>query len=159
MSSKVLCFPCDEFSYDVTKEGYPFTIDNKRFWGYRQYLYYFKTTNNHDLREKIYNAKNLADLHKLDSLLSYNAKTDDEMVLEYVIMAQFRQNEKIRSELLKTGTATLGYLHGKNLFLGIGFRELQNPQARSEANWKGKNFLGKILMKASICFSIFPTFK
>jgi predicted NAD-dependent protein-ADP-ribosyltransferase YbiA (DUF1768 family) len=61
------------------------------------------------------------------------------------ILAKFQQNEDIKKVLLATGSKTLVEAAPHDRIWGIGLAE-KDAVLIPEAQWKGKNLLGKVLM-------------
>ena len=57
---------------------------------------------------------------------------------------KFSQNDDIRQKLLSTGNSTLVEASPRDRIWGIG---LNITDAQSGKDWKGKNLLGKTLMR------------
>ena len=61
-------------------------------------------------------------------------------------LAKFSQNEHARQALLCTGDKILAEASPYDTIWGIGM-EASDPNSTSPAKWKGKNLLGKALMR------------
>lgn len=67
-------------------------------------------------------------------------------VVKRGVMAKFRQNHKILSELLNTGNAILAECSQKDDKWGIGI-DITDPARFDIEKWQGRNYLGVILME------------
>lgn len=61
-------------------------------------------------------------------------------------MAKFSQNREMRRVLLETGDKILAEASPRDCVWGIGLGS-GNPRARDPSNWRGRNLLGKALMR------------
>ena len=61
-------------------------------------------------------------------------------------MAKFSQNEDLKKELLATGNKTLVEASPYDKIWGIGMSK-DDPNATKPGNWRGKNWLGEVLMR------------
>lgn len=61
-------------------------------------------------------------------------------------LAKFKQNEHLRKLLISTGTKTLVEANPDDRIWGIGL-SADDPKALNPQEWRGKNLLGKALMR------------
>lgn len=67
--------------------------------------------------------------------------------LTYIgLLAKFQQNEKLKLELLDTGNRELVEASPRDRVWGIGMG-VTNKDIEDKTKWKGRNILGKILMR------------
>ena len=69
-----------------------------------------------------------------------------EEVVYHANLAKFSQNENARQTLLGTGDKILAEASPYDTIWGIGM-EASDPTSTNPAKWKGKNLLGKALMR------------
>ena len=69
-----------------------------------------------------------------------------EEVVYHANLAKFSQNEHARQALLCTGDKILAEASPYDTIWGIGM-EASDPNSTNPAKWKGKNLLGKALMR------------
>ena len=69
-----------------------------------------------------------------------------EEVVYHANLAKFSQNEKARTYLLSTGNKIIAEASPYDTEWGIGL-EASHPDSTNPAKWKGKNLLGKVLMR------------
>lgn len=69
-----------------------------------------------------------------------------EEIVYHANLAKFSQNPKLKAALLATGDTILAEASPKDKVWGIGL-SAANPVAHDPAAWKGKNLLGKALMR------------
>ena len=69
-----------------------------------------------------------------------------EEVMYMVVLEKFRQNEELKTGLLNTGDSILVEDSPYDAVWGIGMRRF-DVGVTDPSNWKGKNLLGKVLMK------------
>lgn len=76
------------------------------------------------------------------------AKWNDacELIMYEGLMAKFRQNPAMLEVLLATGDAIIAEAAWYDVNWGVGLRAT-DPLILDQKTWKGKNFLGKTLMK------------
>ncbi|MBQ6518502.1 MAG: NADAR family protein [Anaerolineaceae bacterium] len=67
-------------------------------------------------------------------------------VVRRAVRAKFMQNPDILEILLGTGNALLAECSGNDTKWGIGI-DIHNPDYKNVSNWRGKNYLGRILME------------
>jgi len=62
------------------------------------------------------------------------------------VLAKFKQNPEIMEILLGTGNALLAECSANDTKWGIGI-DINNPDYKDASKWRGKNYLGRILME------------
>ena len=115
----------------------------------------------YEIAEKILDAENAAEAKNLASgknmpMSSEQLKIWDKISYQVVkrgLRAKFDQNKDILEILLETGTSLLAEASPKDTKWGIGFGP-DDDRAKECSHWKGKNYLGRILMEIREEFSV-----
>jgi ribA/ribD-fused uncharacterized protein len=129
-----------------------FTIDGIRFNCNEQYYMYHKATFGADAesaRDILAATDPVTQLNiaKRVTIPNYTAWEDNSLkVMETGLTAKFEQNEVLREFLHSTGDTELVEASPRDMFWGIGV-PITSPTITDKSTWKGKNHLGKILMK------------
>jgi ribA/ribD-fused uncharacterized protein len=74
----------------------------------------------------------------------WDKKKDD--VMEKAVRTKFVQHPTLRNMLLETGDKIIGEANPRDTYWGIG-TSMNLGRAKSPSKWRGKNMLGKLMMK------------
>jgi ribA/ribD-fused uncharacterized protein len=113
---------------------------------------YMKATLFHDnsTAQQILHATTPFDAKRLGRQVKpFDAKMWDEQCENVVLRAclmKFHQNSELRNFLLSLGDSIIAEASPHDRIWGIGLAPT-NPQAKNPATWKGRNLLGKVLMR------------
>lgn len=129
-----------------------FVIDGVIYSSVEQYMMYIKATTfvDMDIANKIMVTNDVSVIKSLGrSVSNYNESIWNnirERVVYDALLAKFSQNEDLKRLLLDTGDSILVECAVKDSIWGIGL-SMTNPNRYDKSKWKGKNLLGKALMK------------
>ena len=109
------------------------------------------TFRQYDLADKIMKADNPAIQKKLGGthFPEFDAEIWDSIsyrIVKRAVRAKFLQNPEILEILLRTENALLAECSANDRKWGIGI-DINNPEYKDVSKWKGKNYLGRILME------------
>lgn len=130
----------------------PFQCDNIWFqnaekWMMYQKAMYFKDTNTANMILRWADPSKIKKLGRqvegFDERLWADVR---ENIVFYGNMLKFTQNSELMTQLINTGLRTLVEASPYDKVWGVGLKE-DDPLILDESNWKGKNLLGKCLMK------------
>lgn len=82
-------------------------------------------------------------------VVGFNVEEWSKVCFDYMLevnQAKYTQNPELARHLLNTGNKTLVETNGKDVIWGIGLFA-QDDRVLNEKTWKGKNFLGQVLMQ------------
>ena len=154
LNNKIICFhnPDEENGYLSNWYLSDFTVDGVKFTSMEQYMMYMKavTFNDMDSAEKILA---ISDVEKIKGLgrgvKGYNDTIWNgvrQIVIYNGLLEKFRQNEKLKKELLSTEDAILAECAVMDTIWGIGLS--MHDQNRFDMDkWKGQGLLGFAIMK------------
>ena len=134
---------------------FPFKIEGKPYLCPEQYFQSAKAIHFNDLTlaEQIYDCKDPHEMVKLGKQVAgfkYSSwMSKAQSVLRRANEAKFSQNEKARDYLLETDKMTIAEA-SPNLDWGTGIK-LNTIDVTNVQSWKGKNYMGKILMDIRNC--------
>ena len=129
-----------------------FVIDGVTYSSVEQYMMYIKATTfvDMDIANKIMATNDVSVIKSLGrSVSNYDETTWNAIrgrVVYDALLAKFSQNEDLKRLLLDTGDSILVECAVKDTIWGIGL-SMTNPNRYDKSKWKGKNLLGKALMK------------
>ena len=129
-----------------------FVIDGITYSSVEQYMMYIKATTfvDMDIANKIMATNDVSVIKSLGRSVSNYDETIWNAIRERVVydalLAKFSQNEDLKKLLLDTGDSILAECAVKDTIWGIGL-SMTNPNRYDKSKWKGKNLLGKALMK------------
>ena len=129
-----------------------FVIDGVTYSSVEQYMMYIKATTfvDMDIANKIMATNDVSVIKSLGRSVSNYDETTWNAIRERVVydalLAKFSQNEDLKKLLLDTGDSILAECAVKDTIWGIGL-SMTNPNRFDKSKWKGKNLLGKALMK------------
>ena len=129
-----------------------FVIDGVTYSSVEQYMMYIKASTfvDMDIANKIMATNDVSVIKSLGrSVSNYNDTIWNairERVVYDALLAKFSQNEDLKKLLLDTGDSILAECAVKDTIWGIGL-SMTNPNRFDKSKWKGKNLLGKALMK------------
>ena len=75
---------------------------------------------------------------------TWEAKRDD--IMEKAVRTKFVQHPSLRTQLMETGDKVIGEANPRDTYWGIG-TSMNLEKAKYPSKWRGKNMLGKLLMK------------
>lgn len=150
----IICFhnPDEENGYLSNWYLVDFIIDGVTYTSVEQYMMYIKamTFNDLDIANKIMSTSDVKVIKSLGrSVFNYNDTIWSDIrtrVVYDALLAKFSQNDDLRKLLLDTGDSILVECAVKDTIWGIGL-SMNNPNRYDKSKWKGKNLLGKALMK------------
>lgn len=129
-----------------------FVIDGVTYTSVEQYMMYIKANTFCDLKvaNKIMSTSDVKVIKSLGrSVSNYNDAIWSDIRYKVVydaLLAKFSQNDDLRKLLLDTGDSLLVECALKDTIWGIGL-SMNDPNRLDKSKWKGKNLLGKALMK------------
>ncbi len=130
----------------------PFTVEGITYQTCEQYMMAKKALLFNDI-EYYYLIMNEADPAKVKAYGKAVRNYDDELwdscneeIILHANYAKFSQNPSLKAALLNTGDKQLAEASPSDLNYGIGL-EASDPRATDPAKWKGKNLLGKALVR------------
>ena len=150
----IICFhnPDEENGYLSNWYLSDFVIDGVTYSSVEQYMMYIKATTfvDMDIANKIMATNDVSVIKSLGRSVSNYDETTWNAIRERVVydalLAKFSQNEDLKKLLLDTGDSLLAECAVKDTIWGIGL-SMTNPNRFDKSKWKGKNLLGKALMK------------
>lgn len=159
--TKIICFhnPNEENGYLSNWYPSPFVADGKKFSSAEQYMMYCKAKCFHDeeIAEKIMGTDEVAIIKALGrKVRNYEEEVWSRIRGQEVyegLLEKFSQNEDLKAKLLGTGDATLVECAVKDCIWGIGL-SMDDPDRLEESKWRGKNLLGKTLMRVRETLSL-----
>ena len=150
----MICFhnPDEENGYLSNWFLSEFTVDGIAFSSVEQYMMYEKAVlfNDHATAEKVLQTNNAAEIKALGrTVRNFDddvwIKNREEIVYKGVL-EKFRQNAELSKKLKETGEDLIAECAVKDRIWGIGL-SMQDDGRLCTDKWKGKNLLGKILMR------------
>jgi len=130
----------------------PFTINNIKFYCCEQWMMYSKAILFKDIESarRILKEKSPGCQKELGRTVKGFRKqvwdSHKEKIVFHGNLAKFSQNEKLRELLLSAENMLLAEANPSDSIWGIGLSE-EEAQLRDVSEWRGKNLLGRILMK------------
>ena len=149
MSDKFVLFWSGPFSQWYPS---PFTIDGVKYNYAEQYMMAAKALlfKDHSSRKKIMKTNSPREQKALGRKVeNFDQGKWNSVAREVVFkgnMAKFSQNADLKKELLSTGTKILVEASPYDKVWGIGLAA-DDPNALRPKNWRGKNWLGQVLMR------------
>lgn len=128
-----------------------FVVDGKIFSSMEQYMMYMKATlfNDTNIASQIMETSDVGKIKALGrSVSNYNDIIWNGMrqpIIFKGLMEKFKQNENLKTELLKTGDAILAECAVHDQIWGIGL-SMKDPNKNDMTRWRGTNLLGFSLM-------------
>jgi len=151
----VICFYNEYAEYGCFSNWYKaeFKYAGKTFNTIEQYMMYHKVLmfREYDLADKIMESDDPMEIKKLGRTKfdSFDANLWDSVsytIVKRGIRAKFSQNLGLLNILLETGNKVLAEASEKDKKWGIGVA-VDDPNRYKMKEWKGKNYLGRILME------------
>lgn len=150
----MICFhnPEEENGYLSNWYRSEFQVDGISFSSMEQYMMYQKAVlfQDRETAEKILRTDDAAEQKALGRAVRgfqeaiWEEQRED--IIYRGVYEKFRQNPGLKEQLRQTGSETIAECAVKDRIWGIGLSMHDEDRFRMEA-WKGKNLLGKILMK------------
>lgn len=131
---------------------YPIEIDGVKFPTVEHYFQAMKakTFADEEMYEKILKAKTpkaaKALGKKVKDLVPEKWDAEKDMIMEKGVRAKFVQHPELRKQLLETGDKQIGEANARDGYWGIGSGH-ESDKSKFPSKWRGKNVLGKIMMK------------
>jgi ribA/ribD-fused uncharacterized protein len=131
---------------------YPIEIDGVKFPTVEHYFQAMKakTFADEEMYEKILKAKTpkaaKALGKKVKDLIPEKWDAEKDMIMEKGVRAKFVQHPELRKQLLETGDKQIGEANARDGYWGIGSGH-ESDKSKFPSKWRGKNVLGKIMMK------------
>ena len=128
-----------------------FVVDGINFSSMEQYMMYMKATlfNDTNIASQIMETSDVGKIKALGrSVSNYNDIIWNGMrqpIIFKGLMEKFKQNENLKTELLKTGDAILAECAVHDQIWGIGL-SMKDPNKNDMTRWRGTNLLGFSLM-------------
>ena len=128
-----------------------FVVDGINFSSMEQYMMYMKATlfNDTNIASQIMETSDVGKIKALGrSVSNYNDIIWNGMrqpIIFKGLMEKFKQNENLKTELLKTGDAILAECAVQDQIWGIGL-SMKDPNKNDMTRWRGTNLLGFSLM-------------
>ena len=128
-----------------------FVVDGINFSSMEQYMMYMKATlfNDTNIVSQIMETSDVGKKKALGrSVSNYNDIIWNGMrqpIIFKGLMEKFKQNENLKTELLKTGDAILAECAVQDQIWGIGL-SMKDPNKNDMTRWRGTNLLGFSLM-------------
>ena len=128
-----------------------FVVDGINFSSMEQYMMYMKATlfNDTNIASQIMETSDVGKIKALGrSVSNYNDIIWNGMrqpIIFKGLMEKFKQNENLKTELLKTGDAILAECAVQDRIWGIGLL-MKDPNKNDMTRWRGTNLLGFSLM-------------
>ena len=128
-----------------------FVVDGINFSSMEQYMMYMKATlfNDTNIASQIMETSDVGKIKALGrSVSNYNDIIWNGMrqpIIFKGLMEKFKQNEDLKTELLKTGDAILAECAVQDQIWGIGL-SMKDPNKNDMTRWRGTNLLGFSLM-------------
>ena len=128
-----------------------FVVDGINFSSMEQYMMYMKATlfNDTNIASQIMETSDVGKIKTLGrSVSNYNDIIWNGMrqpIIFKGLMEKFKQNENLKTELLKTGDAILAECAVQDQIWGIGL-SMKDPNKNDMTRWRGTNLLGFSLM-------------
>lgn len=128
-----------------------FVVDGINFSSMEQYMMYMKATlfNDTNIVSQIMETSDVGKIKALGrSVSNYNDIIWNGMrqpIIFKGLMEKFKQNENLKTELLKTGDAILAECAVQDQIWGIGL-SMKDPNKNDMTRWRGTNLLGFSLM-------------
>lgn len=128
-----------------------FVVDGINFSSMEQYMMYMKATlfNDTNIASQIMETSDVGKIKALGRRVSnYNDIIWNGMrqpIIFKGLMEKFKQNENLKTELLKTGDAILAECAVQDQIWGIGL-SMKDPNKNDMTRWRGTNLLGFSLM-------------
>lgn len=151
---EIICFhnPNEEYGWLSNWYLSDFKIDDVSFSSMEQYMMYEKAVAFEDfnIAEKILETQNVGMIKQYGRQVgNYNDVVWNgirQIVVYKGLVAKFSQNEMLRENLKKTGTAILAEAAVRDRVWGIGW-SMNDPNRFDMNQWKGQNLLGFALMQ------------
>lgn len=151
---KIICFhnPDEENGFLSNWYLSDFIVDGLEFSSSEQYMMYRKALcfNNLDIAKDIMNTTDVAVIKSLGrAVRGYDDRVWSGIRGRVVfdgVSAKFSQNEELKKQLLDTGESILAECAVRDLVWGIGL-SMKDPDRFDMTKWRGRNLLGRILMK------------
>jgi ribA/ribD-fused uncharacterized protein len=131
---------------------YPIEIDGVKFPTVEHYFQAMKakTFADEEMYEKILKAKTAKAAKalgkKVKDLVPEKWDAEKDMIMEKAVRAKFVQHPELRKQLLETGGKQIGEANARDAYWGIGSGH-ESDKSKVPSKWRGKNVLGKIMMK------------
>lgn len=128
-----------------------FIVDGIEYSSMEQYMMHQKAVmfNDNNIAEQIMNTTNVGKIKALGrSILNYNDTMWNgvrQVIVYKGLLEKFRQNSKLREQLLSTGNDILAECAVQDIIWGIGLSMSDTKRYELES-WKGQNLLGFSLM-------------
>ena len=128
-----------------------FVVDGINFSSMEQYMMYMKATlfNDTNIVSQIMETSDVGKIKAFGrSVSNYNDIIWNGMrqpIIFKGLMEKFKQNENLKTELLKTGDAILAECAVQDQIWGIGL-SMKDPNKNDMTRWRGTNLLGFSLM-------------
>ena len=128
-----------------------FVLDGINFSSMEQYMMYMKATlfDDTNIASQIMETSDVGKIKALGrSVSNYNDIIWNGMrqpIIFKGLMEKFKQNENLKTELLKTGDAILAECAVQDQIWGIGL-SMKDPNKNDMTRWRGTNLLGFSLM-------------
>lgn len=128
-----------------------FIVDGIEYSSMEQYMMHQKALmfNDNNIAEQIMNTTNVGKIKALGrSILNYNDTMWNgvrQVIVYKGLLEKFRQNSKLREQLLSTGNDILAECAVQDIIWGIGLSMSDTKRYELES-WKGQNLLGFSLM-------------
>ena len=128
-----------------------FVVDGINFSSMEQYMMYMKATlfDDTNIASQIMETSDVGKIKALGrSVSNYNDIIWNGMrqpIIFKGLMEKFKQNENLKTELLKTGDAILAECAVQDQIWGIGL-SMKDPNKNDMTRWRGTNLLGFSLM-------------
>lgn len=128
-----------------------FVVDGINFSSMEQYMMYMKATlfNDTNIASQIMETSDVEKIKALGrSVSNYNDIIWNGMrqpIIFKGLMEKFKQNENLKTELIKTGDAILAECAVQDQIWGIGL-SMKDPNKNDMTRWRGTNLLGFSLM-------------
>ena len=149
----IICFhnPDEEYGYLSNWYLSRFKVDGIVFSSMEQFTMYHKAICFHDnnIANKILETDDAARIKDVGRrVLGYDENHWNgvrQLIVYEGLFAKFSQNDKLKVQLMATGSAVLAECAVKDRIWGIGL-SMNDPDRFDRAKWKGQNLLGYALM-------------
>jgi hypothetical protein len=131
---------------------HPIEVDGVKFPTVEHYFQAMKAKlfADEEMYEKILKAKTpkaaKALGKKVQNLIPEKWDAEKDMIMEKGLRAKFVQHPELRKQLLETGDKVIGEANPRDGYWGIGSGR-ESDKSRTPSKWRGKNMLGKLIMK------------